>query len=64
MQVDLIQSIEKMLSAHGVQVTRITPPFTGLEHFDYGLRNALDPVFDWQAFGQSMLDNTPRSTLG
>ena len=30
MQVDLIQSIEKMLSAHGVQVTRITPPFTGL----------------------------------
>ena len=63
MQVDLIQSIEKMLSAHGVQVTRITPPFAGLENFDYGLRKALDPVFDWQAFGQSMLDNTPRSTL-
>lgn len=47
MQVDLLQTIRKLMATHDLQLTLVTPPFEGLENFDYGLRNALDPVFDW-----------------
>lgn len=39
------------------------PAFEGLEEFDYGLRRSLDPQFDWQEFGQLLLDSTPENTL-
>lgn len=41
---------------------RVTPPFAGLENFDYGLRKALDPEFDWQEFGYTLLKHTPEET--
>lgn len=47
MQVDLMQLIRKMMAARNIQVTVAKAPFDGLETFDYGLRRALDPVFDW-----------------
>ena len=34
-----------------------------MEEFDYGLRRSLDPQFDWQEFGQLLLDSTPENTL-
>lgn len=39
------------------------PTLEGLEEFDYGLRRSLDPQFDWQEFGQLLLDSTPENTL-
>ena len=42
---------------------RVTPPFDGLDQFDYGLRKALDPYFDWQEFGSLLLQSTPPNTL-
>lgn len=59
MQIDCAAMIEKLMSIHNIQTTRVTPPFDGLDKFDYGLRRALDPMFDWPAFGQSLLDATP-----
>lgn len=38
-------------------------PFTGLEDFDYGLRKALDPQFDWEAFGKLLIENTAEYML-
>ena len=38
-------------------------PALWLEEFDYGLRRSLDPQFDWQEFGQLLLDSTPENTL-
>lgn len=46
-----------------IPTRRVTPPFEGLEEFDYGLRRWLDPQFDWQEFGQLLLDSTPENTL-
>ena len=63
MQVDFIQAVEKLLTVHNVQLTRVTPPFEGLDQFDHGLRRALDPQFDWQNFGESILHNLPHHTL-
>ena len=39
-----------------IGLTRVTPPFAGIDNFDYGLRRALDAEFDWPGFGQSLLD--------
>lgn len=38
-------------------------PFTGLEDFDYGLRKALDPQFDWETFGKLLIENTAEHVL-
>ena len=38
-------------------------PFTGLEDFDYGLRKALDPQFDWEAFGKLLIEHTTEHML-
>lgn len=63
MQVDLLQAIRKMLAAQDLQVTVVEPPFKGLEAFDFGLRNALDPVFDWEDFGHRLVEGCPENTL-
>ena len=63
MQVDLMQLIRKMMAARNIQVTVAKAPFDGLETFDYGLRRALDPVFDWQAFGRSLVEAFPDNAL-
>ena len=51
------------MSTLDIQVMLVTPPFDGLAHFDYGLRSALDPVFDWQEFGVTLLNAVPENTL-
>ncbi len=63
MQIDFVKMLEKLMSAHNIQTTRVAAPFDGLDNFDYGLRKALDPMFDWQGFGQSLLDTVPSYTL-
>lgn len=63
MQVNFIQLLEKLLTVHSIQLTRVTPPFTGLDQFDYGLRKALDPAFDWEDFGSGLLQSLQDYTL-
>lgn len=63
MQADLLDVLTRLASANNIRCMRVTPPFEGLENFDYGLRKALDPYFDWQGFGQLLLKSTPANTL-
>ena len=63
MQVDPLQILSKLAAMQNIPTRRVKPPFEGLEEFDYGLRRSLDPHFDWQEFGQLLLDNTPEKTL-
>ena len=63
MRVDPLQVLTKLAEAQNIPTRRVTPPFEGLDEFDYGLRRSLDPQFDWQEFGQLLLDNTPEQTL-
>lgn len=63
MRVDPLQVLTKLAAAQSIPTRRVTPPFEGLDEFDYGLRRSLDPQFDWQEFGQLLLDNTPEQTL-
>lgn len=63
MRVDPLQVLTKLAAAQNIPTRRVTPPFEGLDEFDYGLRRSLDPQFDWQEFGQLLLDNTPEQTL-
>ena len=46
-----------------VGLTKMTPPFDGIDHFDYGLRRALDADFDWPGFGRQLLDQVQEKTL-
>ena len=48
MNVDPLQVLSKLAAVYNIPACRVTPPFAGLENFDYGLRKALDPEFDWQ----------------
>lgn len=48
MQADLLDVLTRLASASNIRCMRVTPPFDGLDQFDYGLRKALDPYFDWQ----------------
>ena len=41
----------------------VEPPFSGLEHFDPGIRKMLEPDFDFQAFGQALLEMVPENTI-
>lgn len=50
MQADLLDVLTRLASASNIRCMRVTPPFDGLDQFDYGLRKALDPYFDWQEF--------------
>ncbi len=63
MQVDPLQVLTRLASTYNIPARRVAPPFTGLEDFDYGLRKALDPEFDWQEFGRTLLQCTPEKTL-
>ncbi len=47
MNVDPLQVLSKLAAVYNIPACRVTPPFAGLENFDYGLRKALDPEFDW-----------------
>ncbi|MGN0706507.1 MAG: helix-turn-helix transcriptional regulator [Faecalibacterium sp.] len=63
MQVDPLHVITRLASIYNFPCCRVRPPFEGLETFDYGLRRALDPAFDWQEFGRTLLANTPEKTF-
>lgn len=63
MRIDPLQVLTKLAAAQNIPARRVTPPFEGLDEFDYGLRRSLDPQFDWQEFGQLLLDSTPEQTL-
>lgn len=63
MRVDPLQVLTKLAAAQNIPTRRVTPPFDGLEEFDYGLRRSLDPQFDWQEFGRLLLEQTPAQTL-
>lgn len=63
MNVDPLQVLSKLAAVYNIPACRVTPPFAGLENFDYGLRKALDPEFDWQEFGYTLLKHTPKQTL-
>ena len=63
MRVDPLQILTKLAAVQNIPTRRVTPPFEGLEEFNYGLRRSLDPQFDWQEFGQLLLDSTPENTL-
>ena len=63
MRVDPLQILSKLAAIQNIPTRRVTPPFEGLEEFDYGLRRSLDPQFDWQEFGRLLLESTPEQTL-
>ncbi len=63
MQIDLIEALRRLLAINNLQLTLLQPPFEDLHKFDYGLRDALDPHFDWQAMGKALLEATPERTL-
>ncbi|MDD6319633.1 MAG: AraC family transcriptional regulator [Oscillospiraceae bacterium] len=65
MQVDLIEAIRNYLAVFNVPLRVITPPFDELEKMDFGMRRSLDPEFDWQEMGRTLLceENNPPCTL-
>lgn len=63
LKVEISRVLEKLTSAQNLGLTKMTPPFEGVENFDYGLRRALDAAFDWKAFGDMLLHQIPARTL-
>ncbi|MDD6320266.1 MAG: hypothetical protein PUA63_05330, partial [Oscillospiraceae bacterium] len=63
MQLDALETLTQVMAAYTVNVRRVAEPFEGLENFDYGLRKALDPQFDWQGFGHLLMESVPENTL-
>ncbi len=63
MKVEISRVLEKIAGSMNIGLTRVTPPFAGIDNFDYGLRRALDAEFDWPGFGRQLLDQTPEKTL-
>ena len=63
MQVDFISVIKNLAAANNIQVTRVAEPYDNLSKFDYGLRQALDPQFDWADFGRMLAEEVPPNTL-
>ena len=62
-KVEISRVLEKLAGSMNVGLTKMTPPFDGIDHFDYGLRRALDAEFDWPGFGRQLLDQVPEKTL-
>ena len=63
MQVDPLLVLKKLASSYDIKCLRVAAPFTGLEDFDYGLRKALDPQFEWQEFGKLLIQSTAENVL-
>lgn len=63
MKVEISWVLEKLAGSMNIGLTRVTPPFAGIDNFDYGLRRALDAEFDWPGFGRQLLDQVPEKTL-
>lgn len=58
MQLDPLLVLKRLATSYDIKCLRVAAPFAGLEDFDYGLRKALDPQFDWEAFGKLLIENT------
>ena len=63
MQVDPLLVLKKLASSYDIKCLRVAAPFAGLEDFDYGLRKALDPQFEWQEFGKLLIQSTAENVL-
>lgn len=63
MQVDPLLVLKKLASSYDIKCLRVAAPFAGLEDFDYGLRKALDPQFEWQEFGKLLVQSTAENVL-
>ena len=63
MQVDPLVVLKKLASSYDIKCLRVAAPFAGLEDFDYGLRKALDPQFEWQEFGKLLVQSTAENVL-
>ena len=44
MRVDPLQILTKLAAVQNIPTRRVTPPFEGLEEFDYGLRRSAAAV--------------------
>ena len=58
MQLDPLLVLKRLATGYDIKCLRVAAPFAGLEDFDYGLRKALDPQFDWEAFSKLLIENT------
>lgn len=63
MQLDPLLVLKRLATGYDIKCLRVAAPFAGLEEFDYGLRKALDPQFDWEAFGKLLIENTAEHVL-
>lgn len=63
MHLELLELIRRLMAGYNLQVTVARPPFVGIERFDYGLRRALDPEFDWEQFGYTLMEQVDREEL-
>lgn len=63
MQIDFIQALKNYLAVFNVPLWRISPPFDEIEDFDYGLRRAIDPMYDWKLCGKQLLESRQDATL-
>ena len=63
MQLDPLLVLKRLATGYDIKCLRVAAPFTGLEDFAYGLRKALDPQFDWEAFGKLLIENTAEHVL-
>ena len=63
MKVEIMDVVSQTLAIRGLSLVVLEHPFEQLHTFDYGLRDALDPAFDWQAMGNAMLEAVPERTL-
>ena len=63
MQLDPLLVLKRLATGYDIKCLRVAAPFAGLEDFDYGLRKALEPQFDWEAFGKLLIENTAEHVL-
>lgn len=63
MKIDLVDAFRAVARACSFNFTVVTPPFTGLEQFDYGLRKSLDPKFDFALLGRQLIREMPKETF-
>ena len=44
--------LKRLATGYDIKCLRVAAPLCRLDDFDYGLRKALDPQFDWETFGK------------